>query len=1826
MLTIPGYTLTELIQEGVNTVIYRGQRDADGKPVIVKVLKHEYPVLKEISRLRQEYKISQSLNLPNIVTPYGLERYKNGFFLILEDFDGLSLKSFARDQPLEIKEFLHIAIQLAQAIGELHKHNIIHKDIKPSNIIINPQTKQVKITDFSIASRLSLENPKINNPNSIEGTLAYMSPEQTGRMNRAIDYRSDFYSLGVTFYELLAGRLPFLTTDPMELVHCHIALQPIPPSQLLPEIPPPVSDIILKLLAKTAEERYQSAFGLKADLEICLSQLLSCGEITTFIVGRQDRTAQFHIPQKLYGRKAEVAALLDAFERVSQGSSELMLVSGYSGIGKSSLVYEVHKPIVRQRGYFISGKFDQFKRNIPYAALIQSFSELMRQLLAENPLQIESWKAKLMDALGPNGQVIVDVIPEVQLLIGPQPSVPQLGPTESQNRFNRVFLAFVRMFARQEHPLVLFLDDLQWADSASLKLIQLLITAGDSQYLLLIGAYRDNEVSPTHLLMQTIQKIQSTGAAINNIVLRPLNMTHVSQLVADSLQEQDCLRSKPLAELFFNKTQGNPFFLTQLLKSLYQEDLLRYDFSTGQWQWDIKEIQAIGIIDKNIVELIAGNIQKLPDQTQQVLKLAACIGNRFNLDVLSIVYQQSASQTASDLWSALQSGLILPLSDAYKVPMVFKSEELCTYLFNNNGVTYRFLHDRVQQAAYSLIPESQKKATHLQVGQLLLQNASPKEQQENVFEIVNQLNIGREFITYSAETDRLAQLNLIAGKKAKAAMAYEPAVRYLTVGLELLAENSWQHQYDLTLALHFEAVEAEYLNANFPEAATLVEVLQQQAQTLLDQIKVYELKIQFYTAQNQMLKALEIGLQGLELLGFSLLPAPSQGGVVPQLPQLEDLEATPVMTDPYQLAALRILAIVTPAAFMTNTTTWLQVILTMANLCIEHGHSALAAYAYSQYGVVLCGALGDLDSGYHSGQLALRLLELFQASELKCKVYLLFNGFIRPWKEHAKESLAPLVEALHSGLETGDVEFAGYCTFHYGDKAFAIGEQLDSVAQQQASYIDLMLKFKQEFSIYYNKVWHQLTLNLQGLGRDNYHLIGESFDESAMLPYLQATNNGTLLFATYVAKVILLYLFKDYTAAVHNAKLAAEHAGSGAGMMTVAEHNFYYSLALLALYPHAVSDEQKAYMSLVEENQKIMQRWAEHAPANFWHKYELVEAEKARVKGQIFVAAESYDRAIQASKEQGYTQEEALANELAAEFYLSGGREKVAYIYWTDAYYGYIRWSAIAKAKDLEARYPQFLERITKRETSSLDVIQTKTSTTSSDGYILDLTTVTKASQTLSGEISLVCLLNKLMTFAIENAGAQKGFFLTKSDEQWVIEAVGKVEQAEVTVLHSPMLTPLASQEGSQFLSCLQEKGVRGLDAILPVSAINFVENTRQNLVLEAATRASTFSQDLYIVANQPKSILCLPLIHQDKLTGILYLENNLTEGAFTPERLEVLTMLTSQVSISIENARLYTNLQAYSRELEAKNTALTAQTQQLEQALHKLQQTQAQLVHTEKISSLGQLVAGVAHEVNNPVGFISGNLHHASQYAQDLLNHVQLYRAAYPTPSAEIQQDAENIDLEFLIEDLPNMLSSMKMGTDRIRDIMQSLRNFSRVDEAEKKPVDIHCGLESTLMILQHRLKAKPGRPAIAVVKEYGNLPLVECYAGQLNQVFMNLLSNAVDTLELGTGDWRQGGFGNDLPSPLSSQPPLPTIWIRTEVLDSNNVSIQITDNGLGMKEEVSSRLFEPFFTTKPIGKGTGLGLSISYSIVVEKHGGQLLCVSAPGEGARFIIQIPLR
>ena len=1789
-IKIHNYQIIETVYSGSRTLVYRAIRTSDQLPVIIKLLKNDYPSFSELVQFRNQYTIAKNLNSPLIVQTYSLEPYQNGYALVMEDFGGISLHEWAvkGKNTFSLTEFLQIAIALCNALDILYRERIVHKDIKPTNILINPLTKRVKLIDFSIASLLPRETQTLINPNVLEGTLAYISPEQTGRMNRGIDYRTDFYSVGITFYELLTGELPFQSNDPMELVHCHIAKAAPLVHEINPQIPSVLSEVVSKLMAKNAEDRYQSALGLKSDLEKCLRQLEQTGEIHSFEIGRRDVSDRFLIPDKLYGREAEVETLLQVFDRVSQGATEMMLVAGFSGIGKTAVVNEVHKPIVRQRGYFIKGKYDQFQRNIPFNAFVQAFRDLMEQLLTESDVQIEQWENKILEAVGENGQVIIEVIPELSKIIGEQPPAIELSGTAAENRFNLLFQKFTQVFTSASHPLVMFLDDLQWADSASLKLMQLLMA--DTSHLFIIGAYRDNEVNPAHPLMLTMSDIQKTQATINTINLAPLTQEQVNKLVADALKCTENL-AEYISQLIYQKTKGNPFFAVQFLKALHQDGLIQFDFELGCWQCDVTQVTTQAVTD-DVVTFMGFQLRKLPQSTQDLLQLAACIGNSFDLATLAIVSEQSELETATALWKALQEGLILPIGDIYK--FYIGQENQARTSENQLIVIYNFLHDRVQQAAYSLIPDEQKQLTHLKIGRQIL-NATPLvEREEKLLEIVNQLNQGIDSIESLEERNELAKLNLAAGQKVKLSTAYGSAIEYSTKGIQLLHSICWQQDYKLTLGLHELAAEVACLSGDFQQMQYFVDIVLQQARQLLDMVKVYEVKILGNVAQSQQLESIKTALSILELLGVIFPTQPTQADIDRSLQEtqamlagkeIEELLKLPEMVDMEALAKLRILASVTASAYVATPALLPLVVCKQVQLSIQYGKAAISSSAYAWYGVILC-AIGEIEAGNRIGQLALEMLTQFKSKEFQACTFNMVYVFIKPWKYHIQESLKPLIEGYHSGLENGALEYAGYAAWKHCYLSFFSGQELLALKEVIMAYNQALGQIK-SVAQNYLRVFYQLVLNLLEESECPWEVQGTIYDEKLILlrPKVDDLYEMAVL---HISKLMLCYLFQKWKDGKDIADSIKQYLPAASGCFKIPVYHFYDSLIQLEMLSDTEGLEREQLQQRIEDNQTKLQNWAAHAPMNYLHKWQLVEAEKARVLGENQVI-ELYDKAIKVAKENGYIQEEALANELAAKFYLNWGKEKFAAGYMQEAYYCYARWGAKAKVADLEKRYPQLLAPILQQTRSSLSTQETiftlgtvtSTSTTSSSSssvsVALDLATILKASQTISGEIEFEKLLSSLLSIVIENAGADKCVLMLLRDNRLLIKG-------SITIGTQPVVLQSLPVDDSQDL---------------PLKLIYKVKHNRQTVVLFDATSDPTLANDPYIIRQQPSSILCSPILHQGKLLGILYLENNLAQGAFTSDRVELLNLLCTQAAISLENARLYEQSQTYA--------------QQLEQALYDLQQSQLQMIQSEKMSALGNLVAGVAHEINNPVGFISGNLNEAKHTVQDLTEHLNLYRDR--ALETEIADHAEDIDLDYIIEDLPKMIDSMQLGCDRIKSISTSLRTFSRADKDYKVPFNIHEGIDSTILILKYRLKANDERPAIQVVKDYRNIPALECFPGQLNQVFINLLANAIDALE-------ELNIGRSF-AEIKANPN--RITIQTTLVD-NQVKISIADNGYGMTESVKAKIFDHLFTTKAVGKGTGLGLAIARQIIEEKHQGSIQVNSTLGQGTEFIISLPTK
>ncbi|MDM8550246.1 AAA family ATPase [Desulfobacterales bacterium HSG2] len=1528
----------EVLYESANSVIYHSDAGDYETPVIVKILRSEYPTPRQIVRFGNEYEFTRDLDIEGIRRAHRLLKIGTRHAMVLEYVDGKPVREvFAGDQR-DLGNILKAGTGIAGTLAEIHQYRIIHKDINGSNILVNPKQDDVRIIDFGISSRIDLRTEHMGNPETLEGTLAYISPEQTGRMNRVVDYRTDLYSLGVTLYELLTGKLPFEGKDAMEIVHGHIAKVPRPVCEVSPEIPPVVSDIVAKLMEKSAEDRYQSGYGLKADLERCLKQLEQTGRIEDFALAEKDFSGRFQIPQKLYGREDEIAGLMQAFERISEGGSELLLVPGYSGVGKTALVSEVHKPITAKQGVFISGKFDQFQRTIPYFAFVQAFRDFCRLVLTEPEETLEQWKTDILDAAGPLGKVLTDVIPDLELIIGKQPDVPELGPAEAQNRFNFVFRNFVKTIAGKDRPLAIFLDDLQWADAASLNLAKMLMTDTDIRHFLFIGAYRDNEVDPSHPLMQTAEEIRSENAVVSTVTVRNLANENVSHLISDALL---CERSavQPLADLVYEKTQGNAFFTIEFLKSLYEEELLVFDFGDLKWNWDVVKIREKEITG-NVVELMADKIRELRSETQETLKLASCIGNTFDLRTLAVICRSHQNAALANLWQAVEEGLVHPLDENYKLIRLTDTESIpektAALGFSHDMVReaayslkeiqkrhetearFKFQHDRIQQAAYSLIEEADKQAVHLRIGRLMLADTAEEDLEGQIFDIAGQLNKALERITDETERLRLAELNLRAGKKARASAAYEPAVRHLRAGTKLLPEKSWDSQYDLCFNLYKLSVECEYLSGNLKEAEQLFDMTLNNVSDPCDRGEVISVRCAMLLHMGHIAEGYDAGIQALKGLGIEI-PSPDNQEAVDRAfdaeyrkfiayarnTNISDWADLPDMTDRQSLIAMEILAQMIAITYFLFPGSLGMVVITMTNLSYEKGVSPRSASGLSSLTFPLLPLTNDYAMVSDLGQSALAMTERFTDYQSHCVE--VNGGHISFWKRDLRESLDLLKQAFQLALEGGDIPMTTYAATIRNKYLFYRGAYLEQVIKEARETLAYLTKVKSDFIFAIHSLFDFMYVRLAEISADRYCLAENSEKEEKLLADFKADPAlGMPLFNYYMNKTTLYYLFGEHEEAVRHAGEAEKYQANLPSTMDITQLPFYYALAIFAGYDNLSDHEKRSYAEKAEEFTAQLKVWSENCPANFLHTYLLVKAEKARLENRDTEAMHLYNQAIDAAQDHEFVQYEALADELAAKFYFSLGLERVALDYMREARYAYQRWGAVAKVKDLEEKYPEIMVWQAAAPLRPDTTATSETGTCITTTAILDTATIIKASQTMSREVHPDRLLDKMIRILIENAGATTGILIENEDDRLLIQAKGAAGEDRAETMQA-----LPAEESGD----------------IPQSVVRHAARTRTPVVLNDASRDEAYADDAYITDRQPKSLMCMPIVHQGKLTGLMYFENSLTTGAFTRDRLEVLNLLSSQVAISLENANLYATLEDKVRE----------RTRQLKEAMDEL-------------------------------------------------------------------------------------------------------------------------------------------------------------------------------------------------------------------------------------------------------------------------------------------------
>ncbi|UGB45445.1 AAA family ATPase [Frateuria edaphi] len=1784
--------------------------------------------------LKHEYALRAHLDGEWALRPIDLLSERGRTLLLLEHQEGEPLERRLDGRPMELSRFLRLALSLAGALGRVHESGLVHRDIKPTNVLVAPGEDRVMLFGFGIASRLPRERQAPDPPELIAGTLAYMAPEQTGRMNRSVDSRSDLYSLGVLLYRMVAGALPFNASDPMEWVHCHIARRPPPPVQCVPGLPVAVSDLIMRLLSKMPEDRYQTARGVAHDLRLCIDACERGIPDAAIALGEHDHPGRLVIPEKLYGREAEIEQLIGAFNDVVEtGAPALVLVAGYSGIGKSSVVNELHKVLVSPRGLFASGKFDQYKAGIPYATFAQAFRQLVRPLLARPDDELAHWRDAFADVLGPNGALLLDLVPELKLIIGEQPPVVALPARDAQRRFQLAVRRFISVFARPEHPLALFLDDLQWLDSATLDLLGDLLTAGDMRHVLLIGAYRDNEVSMLHPLARTLDALRQHGADVRTLILPALTPRDLQQLVAESLRAP-AAQMRSLAELIHARTGGNPFFAIQFLKSLAEEGLLAFDHATMRWTWDRERTLAKGYSD-NIVDLMVRKLSRLPPRTLATIQTFACLGHASDLQTLSAVCETSAEDLEADLWEALRQELV-----------------------RRHGSAYRFVHDRVQEAAYSQVPSTARAAAHLRIGRLLAAHTPADRREEAIFEIVNQYNRAAHLLESVHERLQVAAFNLVAARRARASTAYASALTYLRAGRALLAEDDWTLHYELMFALESLIAECELMTADLDAAERRLEMLARRAGTRHDFATVTRLRLTLYTTRSRGDLCVEVFLDYLRRNGTDWTARPPREVVMQEYERIwaqlgdrsiEDLVDLPLATDPDVLDMLDVFTeIVTPAFFFDENLSSL-VLCRMVNLSLEHGHSDGSCFGYVFFATFAGPRFGNYRDGYRFGRLGYELVEQRGLTRYQARTYIVFGNMVMPWFEPFASGRDLIRRAFDTAFGRGDLTFAAYSWDALITNCLAAGDELAGI--QADAETGLAFARDAGFGMVVDLCAAQVGLirTLRGLTPRFGCFDDDDYDEAEAEAHL--TGSPVLALATFfywTRKLQGRYFCGDLEEAIRASDNADRLLWTSPSQLETADFFFYGALAHAARWHLAPLDERGRHFDIATRYHRQLEIWAGCSAANFENRAALVGAEIARIEGRMLEAEHLYEAAIRSARDNGHVHNEAVANECAGNFFLVRGMGKAARAYLSDAQEGYRRWGAQGKVRQLERLHPG-LDRPAEHHDAS------RTWLTPVEQ--LDLATVIQVSQAISSAIEVDRLVDTIMHLAIEHAGAERGLLILPRGAEYRIEADAVTHSDTVDVLQQSSIVT----------------GDR-----LPLSVFQYVLRTQEPLLITDATTETAFSQDPYLIEHASRSLLCLPLLKQARLIGVLYLENRLASHVFTPARIAVLKLLASEAAISLENIRLYKEVQErearvrrlfnsniigiftwaldgriidgndafleiigydsadrasgrmqwkallppewaesndrvmqtmletgvappFEGELMRKDGSRVpvligaalfeatptegvsfvldlsdrvAAEAAASDSLRRYHEVQLRLADANRVASIGQLSASIAHELNQPLAGIMTN---ASTCLRMLAVEPPATEGAMETARRTIRD------------------------ANRASEVIKRLRSLFARKETFAELVDLNEAAGEVVALASNALLCSQ----VSLRTEFADrLPLVTGDRVQLQQVILNLLTNASDAMStLEQGRPRQ-------------------LVIRTRFEKGEGVRLSVQDSGIGLDPRQLEKYFEAFYTTKD--DGMGVGLSISRTII-ETHRGRLWAEPNQDGGATFSFVIPL-
>ncbi len=1535
-----GYNNLVKIYSSNNTVILRAWDIEKKRSVIIKQLNKPSVSSLDLEKFKQEYNINALCKSSNIVEIYNTSFEDKPFFFTMEDINGYSLSDFIQKRRVQIAEFLKIAILIVRAVRDIHSYSIIHKDINPFNIIYNPANNNLKIIDFGISTEFSREDQTMINPEVLEGTLKYIAPEQTGRMNRSIDYRSDFYSLGVTLYHLVTGKLPFPFDDSLELVHAHIAVLPKNPGIIRSDIPEEISKIIMHLLEKNAEDRYQSIDGILYDIEECERQYSKKRIIKKFTIASHDHSNRFQISQKLYGRNEEIKKIMDSFDWISNGHCESLFISGETGVGKSSLVKELYKPVTAAKGYFLYGKYEQLKKDIPYKGIIEASKELIQNILAESEEKVERWRKLAKSEIGEDIEILYELIPEVQLISGRVLKIRSITPEEREVKLKQIFLKVFKMLSGNGFPVVFVLDDLQWVDNASVNLLRYLLSSGELKNFFLIGTFRTNEITKISPVIQIMDNLMKSENVINEMELYPLNENDVVTMLVDTFNHDDEDVDK-LAELICKKTGGNPFFINEFLISLYDEKLIEFNSGRLKWQWDIEKINNTAFTE-NVINLMTNNISRLDPLTKKVLMNASCIGARFDFPTLNYITDEDEKFIYQSLKDAINRGYLIPISNNRAISTAKTTATLKSLL-----VDYKFTHDRILQAAGILMSEQEMKEIHRKIGFYYLTQIEENEKKDKIFEIVNHLNYSRDSIETSVEKYEMAVLNYKAALKAKSSAAYEIAFNYIKHAFRFFPEQAWSREYEASFEMHLKGMEIAMQCGEYSYMFQISQIVEKNCKGNYDYILYRMIILKAFMAENKLPGAIEEAGKLLKLLGISIpekfrkfdlsflfLKIRFLSKIIKKK-RIEKLICT--KNRKYDLS-MKILSLVSSAFYYSETNLFPYIVLKQIELSFRHGNTPESAQSYITYALFLCGLSNKQKDGSYFGNLAMRLAENPECFLLRPRIRFLYYTFVSHWVENYEINIQSLLETYNMGMEIGDYEYAANAIYIYGIRKYVSGFPLKQLADEIEYYGKEILKINQKTTFNYNEIHRQTILNLCTIRPNPENLTGEAYDEELSIPLHKKNKDRTAMCLVYVNKLILAFNYEKFDKCEEYLSSIKKYESAIQSTVSFTWYKFYECLYYIRKYE--VNENKSNDKNLKKKIKKIIKNfeiWKNFSDIHFLFYYQLLKAEYYKINGKEENAIKFYNAAIETADFRERNNEQALGNELCAKYFYRIGKLNIAKAFMSNSVNHYLNWQAEGKVDSLKKLYPEIIN--TSRINPDHYIIAGTVSVNSgsSKAELLDFSSVMKASMAISGEIKISTLLNKMIRILIENAGAQKGNLLLKRKNDFFLVAQGDITVSTFEVMQN-----------------LPFKNIE-YDNQLPSSIINYVIRLKIPVVLANAAK-SKFYNDKYVENNKPLSVLCMPIKYHDEVIAVLYLENNSLESAFSENRLETLKFICAQAAISLQNADFYEQLEEYSNGLEAK---VKERTSELENTNNSLIEIYEQLSEARITAHNDLLLAG---------------------------------------------------------------------------------------------------------------------------------------------------------------------------------------------------------------------------------------------------------------------------